>query len=389
MLRPGDRDVGVIALVPDSWGDPWMVRHQLLARLARHFEVVWVERSLGWRDYWLRGKSGREDMQRVSSDIPGFTLYDPGRWLPDVFNPRALGAWLRSERVRRARRILERKGCRYIVLYLWRPEFDWALEVAQADFSCYHIDDEYQFSLTDQPNDPREVALMQRVDHVIIHSPRLLEKKGGINPSTACVPNGVDYAAYSTPAPEPADLAAIPHPRLGYVGVIKTQLDFALLDHLAERHPEWSLVLVGPRGYVGEKAQLLDRLAARANVHLLGNRQLAQLPSYTQHMDVCLMCYEVNDYTNNIYPLKLHEYLAAGRPVVSTPIRSVQSFAHVVSLASNPQEWERELGKALTPAANAPAAIAARRRVAEEHDWDRLASRIAEQFRTGLGLPKT
>jgi UDP-galactopyranose mutase len=382
-------DVGVIALVPDSWGDPWMPRHQVLRRLARHFEVVWIERSLGWREYWVKGRTGRENMQSVSSDIDGFTLYDPGRWLPEVFNPRGLGEWLRRERVRRARAILERRGCKRIVLYLWRPEFDWALEATDADFTCYHIDDEYQFSVTEQPNDPREVALMKRVDHVIIHSPRLLQKKGHINPSTAFVPNGVDYGAYSRPTTEPADLAPIAHPRMGYVGVIKTQLDFELLLGLATAHPEWSFVMVGPRGYVGDRAGTLDQMAALPNVHLLGNKQLAELPSYTQHLDVCLMCYEVTDYTNYIYPLKLHEYLGSGPPVVSSPIQSVLSFSNVVRLASNPAEWERALSDSLSAQATSPEAVAARRAVAAEHDWDRLVEKIAEQFRTGLEKKST
>src|SRR5690606_28319265 len=106
------------------------------------------------------------------------------------------------------------------------------------------------FSLVDRPNDPREVALIRAADLVIIHSQKLFEKKGSINPNSVQIPNGVDYAAFSTPQPEPADLAGIPHPRMGYIGVIKLQLDLALLLALATQQPAWSFVLVGPVGNI-------------------------------------------------------------------------------------------------------------------------------------------
>jgi len=380
---PAER-IGVIAVVPDHWHDIWMPRHQVLHRLGRHFETVWVEPALGWREYWLKGKGGAEVVQDVAPDFPGFHVYDPGRWLPEVHNPRWLGDVIRRRRLEQARRTLLAAGCSKIILYLWRPEFDWALDAVRADFTCYHIDDEYQFSTEDKPNDPREVELIRRVDQVIIHSRKLFEKKGALNRNTVVVPNGVDYPAYSTPQPEPADLARIPHPRMGYVGVVKSQLDFGLLLELARRRPQWQLVLVGPRGHLGEKAALLDELGTLGNVHLLGNRPVPSLPAYVQHMDTCLMCYEVSDYTNFIYPLKLHEYLATGRPVVATPIDSVLPFGDVVQIAATVDAWEQALESSLEGAALHPNAIAARRRRAAEHDWEALVARIANQFRSRL-----
>jgi glycosyltransferase involved in cell wall biosynthesis len=376
--------VGIIVLVPDSWWSVPMPRHQVCRRLRKHFEVVWVEPAWGWREHWLPGGKPGDVMQDVQGDAPGFTVFDPGRWLPEVYRPQWLGDALRRRRVRVARRMLEARGCTHIVLYLWRPDFDWALDVADADLSCYHIDDEYNFSIQEQPNDPRELRLLGSVDQVFIHSRKLFEKKGSINPHTLVVPNGVDYPAYSTPCEEPADLARIPHPRMGYVGVVKAQLDIGLMCQLAERRPQWSFVIVGPPRYLGDKATAYEELCRLPNVYALGNRQLPDLPSYTQHMDVCMMFYEVNDYTNFIYPLKLNEYLATGRPVVSTPIDSVLPFADVVQLATTPDEWEVALDRSLLPPVNSPAAARARQARAAENDWDRLADRVAEQMRLRL-----
>jgi glycosyltransferase involved in cell wall biosynthesis len=223
------------------------------------------------------------------------------------------------------------------------------------------------------------------VDRVIVHSRRLMDKKGAINPNTIRVPNGVDFAAYSAPAAEPPDLAGIAHPRMGYVGVVKAQLDLQLLRDLARKRSDWSFVLVGPLGFMGNKQGLLADLRALGNVHLLGARPVAELPAYVQHLDVCLMCYEVNDYTQFIYPLKLHEYLATGRPVVSSPIDAVTSeFADVVQVADSLSAWEQALARALTQV-NETSAAAARRARAAEHDWSRLVGRIADTLQADLG----
>src|SRR5205823_2222442 len=206
-------------------------------------------------------------------------------------------------------------------------------------------------------------------DQVFTHSPALLEKKGKLNPQTAFVPNGVDYRSYAAPYSEPVDLQPIPQPRIGYVGRIKRQLDLALLTQLAQRHSGWSFVLVGPQDGMGDRAGVLQQLAQLPNVYLLGGKPVSVLPAYTQYLDVCMLCYEVNDYTKFIYPLKLHEYLASGRPVVGSSIRSLQDFAHVIRLARTPDEWSQALQASLAPAACSAEQVEARRYVARQHDW--------------------
>jgi glycosyltransferase involved in cell wall biosynthesis len=303
-----------------------------------------------------------------------------------VGRPPFLARWTKQQRWRRAQRILLRWGCRKTVLYLWRPHYAPALDLIDHDLSCYHIDDEYTFSDIEQPLDKREARLISRVDQVFIHSPALLEKKGKLNPQTACVPNGVDYRAYATPHSGPADLTRIPHPRVGYVGRVKPQLDLPLLIALAQRHREWSFVLVGPLDNLGEHAVWGHQLSRMPNVYFLGGKPVAMLPAYTQHMDVCMLCYAVNGYTKFIYPLKLHEYLASGRPVVGSPIRSLQEFAHIIKLARTPDEWSRALHDSLAPAACSPAQVEARRSIARQHDWNRLVERIARTLCSRLGL---
>jgi glycosyltransferase involved in cell wall biosynthesis len=121
------------------------------------------------------------------------------------------------------------------------------------------------------------------------------------------------------------------------------------------------------------------------NVHLLGPKPVSALPAYVQHLDVCLLCYGMDDYTKYIYPMKLHEYLATGRPVVGMPIRSLQRFDDVIALARTPAEWSAAIAAALEPEARSPGRIAARRAVAQEHDWEHIVREISCTMADRLG----
>lgn len=369
---------GIIALVPEAFTRPWSTRHHVLTRLARDFPVVWVEPSREWREHWFSMPRGRAP---VEADPSGLYILPPRRLMPHLYRPRWLRQAVRRARFHSARDLLRANGADRVVLYLWRPEFADALDLIEHDFSCYHIDDEYSFSKTDQGNTPEEVALIRSADQVIVHSRRLLEKKGGINPRTALIPNGVDFDAYASGRDIPPDLACIPGPRIGYVGVIKSQLDLKLMLELARRLRNASFVFVGPLGVLGDKHMLWNQLSAMPNVHVLGNREPAMLPAYTQHLDVCLMCYEVTDYTNSIFPLKLNEYLAAGRPVVSSSIDAVLAFEPTVRIAATGDEWMRAIQSALADSEASDHQVRIRREMARAYDWNLLVGQIADMFK--------
>jgi glycosyltransferase involved in cell wall biosynthesis len=379
-----DMTVGVIALVPDAWSHIVMPRHQVLKRLASHFPVVWIEPAPGWRDCWLPSSPAFAERDRWFSPVPGLDVLTPGCMHPRFVRPRRLGKLTLRSRLATARRRLVAQGAKQIVLYIWRDEFADALDLVRHDISCYHVDDEYSFDERDVPNSAREMRLLQGVDQVIVHSPALLAKKGRANPHTTLVPNGVDYLSYATPHAPFADLQAVPAPRVGYAGVIKKQLDLALLIRLARARPGYSFVLVGPVLNVAGKEAQIAELKRLGNVFFLGEKPAEHLPAYVQNFDVCLMCYEVNDYTKYVYPLKLNEYLATGRPVVSSPIDAVTGFNAVVTLAGTDAEWLVALDQSLDESACAPARVEARQAFARVHDWNILVDAIAQHLRDAL-----
>jgi glycosyltransferase involved in cell wall biosynthesis len=354
-----------------------------MTRLVRYFHVVWVTPPHQWSEALERWRGGPAVLRE---DESGLMVYTAEAWLPLFFRPRWLVKYTAAARLRRARNLLVKRGCKRVVLYVWRPTFADSLDLVQADLSCYHIDDEYSFSPHESVTSDSEVQLLRRVDQVIIHSAKLLDKKGEFNPHRALVPNGVDYNAYAGSRPEPLDLAKIPHPRIGYTGQLKRQVDWALMVELVATHPEWSFVFVGPVSPHPELRAIFDALSRQGNVHFLGAKSAQELAAYPQHFDVCLMPYVIDDYTRYIYPLKLHEYLASGTPTVGSPIPALKEFAGIVALADTPEGWSSAISEALAPLARSAAQRAARQEVARRFDWDALVGRIAGIFAARLGV---
>jgi UDP-galactopyranose mutase len=167
----------------------------------------------------------------------------------------------------------------------------------------------------------REAELMQRADLVFTGGHTLYEAKRGLHPNVHAFPSSVDVAHFAgarRAQPDPADQARLAHPRLGFYGVLDERLDSQLLAEVAELQPDWQLIMVGPVAKI-EPASL----PRRANIHYLGAKTYAELPRYLSGWDVAMIPFIRNESTRFISPTKTPEYLAAGRPVVSTPIRDV------------------------------------------------------------------
>lgn len=394
MTTPGSSpwqrtDIGIIGLMAEEWGPRWSTRHQVMARLARMFPTIWVSPPCERPDVPARAWDAlrrRQPAVRPSGE-PGLEVYTPEFWLPHLYRPAPLADALFRWRLRRAASLLRRRGVRHLVLYIWRPNYHQAPALLGSDLVVYHVDDDYAFSDTEAPTSPQEEELLRGAGLVIVHSPGLMRKKGGYNPQTMMSPNGGDFAVFATPQPAPADLLDIPSPRLGYTGAIKKHLDWDLIEGLATHNPSWNLVFVGDRENHPELEPTLDRLARFPNIHFLGVRPYVEVPAYVQHFDVCLMPYARMGHNNYIYPLKLHEYLAAGRPIVASPIATLESFGGAIRLESDLDGWTRAIADALAPEALSPAAIEGRRAVARQHDWDLLVGRIADRIVDRLPQP--
>lgn len=193
-----------------------------------------------------------------------------------------------------------------------------------------------------------EAELLERADLVFTGGQSLYEAKRGRHRRVFAFPSSVDvphFAAARQGKTDPDDQASIPHPRLGFFGVVDERMDLRLLDEVSAARPDWHLVLVGPCVKIDPST-----LPRRDNIHYLGMKKYDELPRYLSGWDVALLPFEKNESTRFISPTKTPEYLAAGCPVVSTSVRDVvrpYGDQDYVSIADTPEAFiaaiEREL----------------------------------------------
>jgi glycosyltransferase involved in cell wall biosynthesis len=376
---------GFIALVSHEWNDQWLGRAQVMSRIAKQFHVVWCGPPHEWRAIPKRARSG-PSVQHPVDDLPMLHTYRPEPWLPRLYRPQTLALHLMQRRLEHARAILERQGCTHIVLSIWSPQYSKALPLVKHDMSMYHINDEYSFAPVEQPVSAEERVLMAGVDEVFIHSPAVMARKAELCSSATLTPNGVDFDAFAMSRPIPEDLAAIPGPRIGYSGFLKTQLDWELLFAVAQQNPQWSFVFVGKALEQPGLAEVLARINALTNVHFLGGKSSRELSAYPQHFDVCMLPYCVDDYTKYIDPLKLSEYMASGQPAIGTPILPLHEVSNLVTIAASPAEWRQAISASLLPAANTPEERAKRQSWAKTRTWDALVETILGRVDRRLGV---
>jgi glycosyltransferase involved in cell wall biosynthesis len=220
----------------------------------------------------------------------------------------------------------------------------------------------------------RELELLERADVVFTGGRRLFEAKSRLHHNCHFYGCGVDYQhfgqARAAQTAVPGELTSLPQPVLGYFGVIDERMDYELLSCLAKAKPHWSIVLVGPTTKVDS-----GMLPRWPNLHWLGQRAYAELPALCKSFEVCLMPFALNAATEFINPTKALEYMATGRPIVSTAVPDVvRNFGSVVGLARSPEEFIRLCETALDQP-NAEA-IARGLKMARENSWDSIVRQL-------------
>jgi glycosyltransferase involved in cell wall biosynthesis len=224
----------------------------------------------------------------------------------------------------------------------------------------------------------RESALLGMADVVFTGGPSLYEAKRTRHDNVYCFSSSVDAAHFgraldrSISAPQQAHL---PHPRLGFYGVIDERFDIDMLRSIADARPEWQLVMVGPIVKI-DQAQL----PRNANIHYMGQANYDELPAYLAGWDVCLMPFAMNESTKFISPTKVLEYMAAELPIVSTPVNDVKvPYGHVVAIAETADAFIAACDAALAMTPDQTARMVQQEReIVANTSWDRTAKAMQE-----------
>ena len=338
------------------WEDLWQSRHQIMLALAQKHKVLFVSPPLSLSDVLAPSKRGalpKSGLVHRQANLHSLVF---SKFLFQNYRYPGVEKLMNYLRRKKVQRVMKKFGFQNTVLFIWYPEFARLAGTLGETVTCYYVDDEFSAYAGQSEQRAREILeqedkLLRRADLVFANGPVLLKAKNRYG-NAINVPMTADFALFSrSRLPEtqvPQELEAIPHPRIGYIGNLNDKVDFPLLAYLGKQRPDWSFVLVGPVNIrEAEVRSDFEALQSLPNVFRLGSQPRESLPNYIKGFDVCILCYRQHGWANSVYPLKLHEYLASGKPCIGSGLASLREFPEVVRIAETPQEWVEAIQSAI------------------------------------------
>ncbi len=371
----GDR--GIVYFGNDWYAENRTSSHHLATRLAAVTPLLYVD-SPGMRAPQASGRDFRRALRKLGAALRRPILIEPNLWhctvpqLPfrrvpgvDLLN-RVFSRWA----VRRAMRAL---GTTRYISWFVLPHPGFLAQRLGEDLCVYYCIDDYAAhpGVDAAVIGARDDALTRCADLVFVAPPALLASKQAVNARTFFSPHGVDVALFAramdpaTPVPQAA--ADLQGPVVGYFGSIHEWIDLELVEWLARARPEWTFLLVG------HAATDVSALRALRNVRLVGAQPYRDLPAWAKAFDVAIIPYRNNRQVENANPLKLREYLATGKPIVSVGNAEIERFGQWVQIVEGREMFLAALEKALHE--DPPGAAAARMAAVAHQTWD---NRVAE-----------
>lgn len=347
--------------------------HHIALRLAQRMPVLYVD-SPGMRAPTTSGRDLKRAWRKLTAALKPPTQVRDGLWhctvpqLPfrripgvETFN-RVFSRWA-------VRRALRKAGIARYLSWFAVPHPGFLAHRLGEEFCVYYCIDDYAAhpGVDAELIGRRDEALSLEADQLFVAPPALLPAKQALNPTTTYAPHGVDLDLFLTArAPETpvADGArGLAGPVIGYIGSVHEWIDIELIAWLAQARPQWSFLLVG------HAAADVSALRALRNVHLAGAQPYASLPTWAKAFDAAIIPYRMNRQVANANPLKLREYLATGKPVVSTYNPEIAKFSRWVRIADDREGFLAALERAL--AEDSDAAAEARVAAVAGQTWDR------------------
>jgi UDP-galactopyranose mutase len=364
----------LIVLCHLRWGFVFQRPQHLLTRLARRFEVVFVEEPV------FDAGPARLEHSHPAEGVEVLTPRTPAK-APGFHDEQLalLQPLLEA--------FVEQRGIRSPVVWLYTPM---ALPLVEAlhpralVYDC--MDDLASFKFAPTALVGRERFLLEQADVVLTGGPSLHEARRATRPDAVCLPSAVDIDHFS-----PANLrsdsdqaiaaqalhAGLHAPRIGFYGVIDERLDLDLVAGLADARPDWVIVMVGPVVKIDPAA-----LPRRPNIRWIGMQAYETLPYLLAQWDVAMLPFALNESTRFISPTKTLEYMAAGVPAVTTPIQDVISlYGDVVRVAADVRGFVDAVNAALEESAEDRARRSeASQRILERSTWNVAAAKVLERL---------
>jgi glycosyltransferase involved in cell wall biosynthesis len=367
-----------------DWHTDLLTNQQhLLVRAARENRILFVE-SLGLRRPQLAARDLRRIGRRLTRAMEPLRVVDGVHVLSPLVAPlhtneavRRLNAVLLTRYVRFA---AKRLGMQNPVLWSFVPQAEAVIDALAPSQILYYIDDDHAAKAGIDADSflAAERRFASRSDVVLASAPELVTRMRTLNPNVHYAPNVADTALFARalePGPVDPAVDALPGPRIVFVGaILAAKIDLELVVELARLRPQWTFAFVGPVG-PGDPRTDVQALNGLANVHMLGYRPYEQLPDVLRGADAAIVPYLLEGEMRSVFPMKIYEYLAAGRPVVSTPMYTLGEVPDVLK-AATAQEFAARLDEAI--AQDTPEARAGRSQRAQAHSWESRLQQIAD-----------
>ncbi len=360
------------------WDWVWQRPQQFLSRLSRRHPVLFVE-TIG-PDPHLISPSVRLHDAPDHPNITRIRIQFPG-W-----------RWGQADYVDRTRRRVVQEALHGPLAGRFEDAVQWFYDPMTVTAFSGHLgeiatvydcmDEHSKFNEAHPEIAQREAELLALADVVFTGGRRLYEAKSRHNKNCHFYGCGVDVdhfrRAQHPSTPVAHELKELRKPVLGYFGVVDERLDYSLIAALADANPHWSIAIVGPVVKVNERD-----LPRRSNLHWLGQRAYADLPTFAKAFDVCLMPFALNEATEYINPTKALEYMATAHPIVSTAVRDVvDNFGSVVKVAASHDEFIELCRKAVADPDSA--AIERGLKMAAENTWDSIVEKLENHVNEAL-----
>lgn len=374
---PDPQPVTLLCFSHLRWNFVFQRPQHLMSRFAREMTVIY------WEEPVDIGPRETAYLQvREAQDAPGVRVVVPH--LPEGIPEEARNATLK--------RLLDAHVAALrgsLVAWYYTPMMLPFSKHITPDLTVYDAMDELsKFKFAPEHLLSYEQELIDRADIVFTGGSSLYEAKKDRHPNVYCFPSSVDRAHFAKARSglfDPADQEDLPKPRLGFYGVFDERFDGELLGKVAEMRPDWTFVMVGPVVKIAP-----EDLPHRPNICYLGSKTYEQLPAYLSGWDVALMPFAMNESTQFISPTKTPEYLAGGKPVVSTPVRDVvRHYGQLegVKIASTPEEFVAACDEALELSRNPESDwLAEADLMLSATSWDTTQARMAGLIAELLGI---
>ncbi|MBR5543288.1 MAG: glycosyltransferase [Oscillospiraceae bacterium] len=318
--------------------------------------------------YLGRGERARDNL----------TVYATPPMLPFFNKSRAINKLNQKRMARFVRCKMKKHGFENPILWCYSPTSADAtpyIPHSALVYDCVDRHSAYKGLINEEVVNTLERDLAVAADTVFSTAAGLHDTLSKYNEKAVMLPNGVNFEHFYTAATEelekPADMAEIKGPVMGFVGMLQECIDYEIIEHIAKEKPEWSVVLVG-RPLPGVN---LDYLKAYGNIHFLGMKKYDELPAYIKHFDVCLNVFRDGDLARDVSPLKFYEYLATGKPVVSTPQpEQVLDYSDAVYIARGGEDFVLKCEEAMSEPNGEKTAL--RIEYARKCSWDERVSEM-------------